>query len=217
MPSSEAQINYFFCFIEKLCFPFVKCSRDCWEKTFAMVCKFFLLTTCIWKFAQHPFIALNLHAGCGGYLEKLYKILVDILDLKAVYQLQIFPMKRVFSFDYSKIIKLKLLCETLKNEKKKKEFLLDIQTKCGDIGNVILNAAIDAEPLSNASGFKWLSFLIGKIKWKVDVFFRLYFKFWKFYIKSQDITTSSFISCWLVLSCISFYISWYHFLQLSRT
>ena len=39
------------------------------------------------------------------------------------------------------VIKLKLLCEILKNEK----FLLDIQTKCGDITNEILNAAIDAE------------------------------------------------------------------------
>ena len=39
------------------------------------------------------------------------------------------------------VIKLKFLCETLKNEK----FLLDIQTKCGDIVNEILNAVIDAE------------------------------------------------------------------------
>ena len=38
------------------------------------------------------------------------------------------------------VIKIKLLCETLKNEK----FFLDIQTKCGDIANEILNAAIDA-------------------------------------------------------------------------
>ena len=37
----------------------------------------------------------------------------------------------------------------MKNEK----FLLDIQTKRGDIANEILNAAIDAElTLSNASG-----------------------------------------------------------------
>ena len=34
----------------------------------------------------------------------------------------------------------------MKNEK----FLLDIQTKCGDIANEILNAAIDAERT-----FKW--------------------------------------------------------------
>ena len=39
------------------------------------------------------------------------------------------------------VIKLKTLCETLKNEK----FLLDIQTKRDDIANKILNAAIDAE------------------------------------------------------------------------
>ena len=39
------------------------------------------------------------------------------------------------------VIKLKLLCEILKNEKS----LLDIQTKCDDIANEILNAAIDAE------------------------------------------------------------------------
>ena len=37
-------------------------------------------------------------------------------------------------------MKLKLLCETLKNEK----FLLDIQTQCSDIANEILNAVIDA-------------------------------------------------------------------------
>ena len=39
------------------------------------------------------------------------------------------------------VIKLKLLCETLKNEK----FLLDIQTKCSNIANKILNAALDTE------------------------------------------------------------------------
>ena len=43
--------------------------------------------------------------------------------------------------------------EKWKKKKKKKKLFLDIQTKCGDIGNVILNAAIDAEQLSNASGF----------------------------------------------------------------
>ena len=50
-------------------------------------------------------------------------------------------MKQLFLFDYSKVIKLKFLCETLKNEK----FLLDIHTKCSDIANEIPNAAIDAE------------------------------------------------------------------------
>ena len=39
------------------------------------------------------------------------------------------------------VIKLKFLCETLKNEK----FLLDIQTKRGYITIEILNAATDAE------------------------------------------------------------------------
>ena len=39
------------------------------------------------------------------------------------------------------LIKFKLLCETLKNEK----FSLDIQTKCSNITNKILNVAIDAE------------------------------------------------------------------------
>ena len=39
------------------------------------------------------------------------------------------------------IIKLKLLCETLENEK----FLFGIQKKCGNITNEILNVVIDAE------------------------------------------------------------------------
>ena len=37
------------------------------------------------------------------------------------------------------VIKLKLLCEALKNEK----FLLDIQTKRGNIASEMLNALID--------------------------------------------------------------------------
>ena len=41
------------------------------------------------------------------------------------------------------VIKLKLLCETLKNGKWK---ILAWYPKCGDIANDILNAAIDAEP-----------------------------------------------------------------------
>ena len=36
----------------------------------------------------------------------------------------------------------------MKNEKS----LFDIQTKCGDMANEIVNAAIDADELSNASG-----------------------------------------------------------------
>ena len=39
--------------------------------------------TCIWKFVQRHFIASKLNTGCGGYLDKIYKILVHILDLKA--------------------------------------------------------------------------------------------------------------------------------------
>ena len=38
----------------------------------------------------------------------------------------------------------------MKNEK----FLLNIQTKCGDIANEILNAAIDAARTLNASGLR---------------------------------------------------------------
>ena len=33
-------------------------------------------------FVQCHFIASKLDAGCGGYLDKIYKILGDILDLK---------------------------------------------------------------------------------------------------------------------------------------
>ena len=35
---------------------------------------------------------------------------------------------------------------------KSEKFLLDIQTKCGDVAKEILNVAIDANELSNASG-----------------------------------------------------------------
>ena len=47
-------------------------------------------------------------------------------------------------------IKLKLVCETLKNEKE--NFLLDIQTKLADIPNKTLHAAIDAE---RTFKYKW--------------------------------------------------------------
>ena len=46
--------------------------------------------TCIWKFIQRPFIAPNLNARCGGYLDKIYKILVDIIYLKAGFPLDNF-------------------------------------------------------------------------------------------------------------------------------
>ena len=35
---------------------------------------------------------------------------------------------------------------------KSEKFLLDIQTKCGDVTNEILNVTIDTNELSNASG-----------------------------------------------------------------
>ena len=44
------------------------------------------MATCIWKFV----IASNLNAGCSGYLDEIYKILVDILDLKAGFPLMNF-------------------------------------------------------------------------------------------------------------------------------
>ena len=43
----------------------------------------YLKATSIWKFVQRHFIASKLNAECGGYLDKIYKILFDILDLKA--------------------------------------------------------------------------------------------------------------------------------------
>ena len=43
--------------------------------------------TCIWKFIQCHFIASNLYTGCSGYLDEIYKILVDTLDLKAGFPL----------------------------------------------------------------------------------------------------------------------------------
>ena len=98
--------------------------------------------TCIWKFVQHHFIASELNAGCGGYLDNIYNIHVDILDLKAGFPLANFVIpSNFFCSIIVRLIKLKLLCETLKKEK----FLLDIQTKCDNIANKILNAAIDAE------------------------------------------------------------------------
>ena len=45
---------------------------------------------------QCHFIASKLNAGCGGYLDKIYKILVDILDLKAVFYLRIFSYEATF-------------------------------------------------------------------------------------------------------------------------
>ena len=55
------------------------------------------------------------------------------------------------------VIKLKLLCETLKNEK----FLLDAQRKCGDIANEIPNAAIDDEQTFKCN-WPYINIFLGK-------------------------------------------------------
>ena len=62
--------------------------------------------TCIWKFVQRHFIASKLNAGCGGYLDKIYKILVDILDLKAGFLLTNFFIRS--DFFRSKTIKSRI-------------------------------------------------------------------------------------------------------------
>ena len=49
--------------------------------------------TCIWKFVQ---CRLLLNAGGGGYLDKIYIILVDIIDLKAGFPLAIFFIRSNF-------------------------------------------------------------------------------------------------------------------------
>ena len=49
--------------------------------------------TCIWKFLQRHFIASKLNAGCGGYLDKIHKICVDILDL---FRLRVFSFGATF-------------------------------------------------------------------------------------------------------------------------
>ena len=43
-------------------------------------------------------IASKLNAGCGGYLDKIYKI-VEILDLKACFSLANFFHTKRFSFE----------------------------------------------------------------------------------------------------------------------
>ena len=48
-------------------------------------------------------MASKLNAGCSGYLDKIYKILVDILDLKAGFLLvKFFHTKQLFSFENNK-------------------------------------------------------------------------------------------------------------------
>ena len=54
-------------------------------------------------FVQRHFIASKLNAGCGGYSDKIYKILVDILDLKAGFPLANFFIQS--NFFLSKTIK----------------------------------------------------------------------------------------------------------------
>ena len=58
--------------------------------------KTFVQANCIWKFFQRHFIASKLDAGCSGYLDKTYKILVDILDLKAGFPLANFFIRSDF-------------------------------------------------------------------------------------------------------------------------
>ena len=62
--------------------------------------------TCILKFVQRHFITSKLNAGCGGYLDKIYKILVDILDLKAGFPLANFFIRS--DFFRSKTIKSRI-------------------------------------------------------------------------------------------------------------
>ena len=84
-------------------------------------------------------------------MDKIYKILVDMLDPKAGFPLvNFFIRSDFFRSKRFYVIKLKLYVKhwKMKNEK----FLFDIQTKCSDIANEILNAAIDAERTSKC---KW--------------------------------------------------------------
>ena len=47
-------------------------------------------------FVQRHFIASKLNTGCDGYLDKIYKILVDILALKAGFPLANFFIRSDF-------------------------------------------------------------------------------------------------------------------------
>ena len=47
-------------------------------------------------FILHHFIDSKLNVGCGEYLDKIYKILVDILDLKAGFPLANFFIQSDF-------------------------------------------------------------------------------------------------------------------------
>ena len=47
--------------------------------------------------------AAKLNAECGGYLDKIYKILADILDLKAGFPLAIFSYEATFFIQKQKV------------------------------------------------------------------------------------------------------------------
>ena len=61
-------------------------------------------------FVQSYFVASKLNAGCGGYLDQIYKILVDILDLKSGFPLANFFIRS--DFFCSKTIKSRILDPT---------------------------------------------------------------------------------------------------------
>ena len=48
------------------------------------------------KIRSASFRSLKLNAGCGGYLDEIYKILVDTLDLKAGFPLASFFIQSEF-------------------------------------------------------------------------------------------------------------------------
>ena len=58
------------------------------------------------KVRSSSFPSFKLNAGCGGYLDKIYKILVDILDLKAGFPLANFFIRS--DFFRSKTIKVRI-------------------------------------------------------------------------------------------------------------
>ena len=82
-----------------LTFPYVWVSTKIVCNTLeCIVWKWSFKVTCFWKFIQRLFIASKLNAGCSGYPNKIYKILVDVLILKLVFHLQIFSLEVTFSF-----------------------------------------------------------------------------------------------------------------------
>ena len=66
----------------------------------------YLKATSIWKFVQRHFIASKLNAECGGYLDKICKILVDILDFNVGFPLANFFIRN--DFFHSKTIKSRI-------------------------------------------------------------------------------------------------------------